>query len=296
MRFVSFAVLLLALSRAAWAAGANEDTALRPGGRDSSIAYSQQIDPLLFQSALPGLGILHLGGEFLDSAPPGPDNSSWWPQKAPRDSAGFFMLHEAEHKPAGGDPGGTEADEGTKGWFGIELVFMIIDADGEILASIFSGEEEDSGNSAGSEGTKGEREADGGLFGLNFSFGFGESGREAFGMGLIGEVGYLNGDFLVADEEFIDVEGIYYLVGPSLRFGDDSGGGSLDLLVGKVDDPRISTLFNLRFTMRAGVGPVSSGFYAGLTVGLLYIGFEEDFSSELGDLNLLFGLVLGGQF
>ena len=115
-------------------------------------------------------------------------------------------------------------------------------------------------------------------------------------MGFTGEVGYLNADFLVVDEEFIDVEGVYYLVGPSLRFGDEAGSGSLDLLVGKVDDPRISTLFNLRLTLRAGVGPVSSGFYVGLTVGLLYIGFEEDFSSELGDLNLLFGLVIGGQF
>ncbi|MCZ6558438.1 MAG: hypothetical protein O7A69_11790 [SAR324 cluster bacterium] len=292
LRLISLAVLLLALTRVSSAAGANENTAPRLGGRDSGIAYFQQLAPLPFPFTPPGLDFLQSGGEFLDSAPPGPDNSSGRPQQSPRGSAGLFMLHEPKHNPAGDNPVDAEAEIGTKAWFGIELVFMILDAEGELLVELLSGGEA-SEDSMESEEKEGQREIDGGMFGLNFSFGF---GGQAAGVGFIGEVGYLNGDFAEVDEKIFEIEGVYYLAGPSLRFDADSkSSGSLDVLVGKVDDPRISTLVNLRFNIRSGGGPVSSGFYYGITVSLLYIGFEEDFSSEIGDLNLLWGFLVGGQ-
>ena len=134
------------------------------------------------------------------------------------------------------------------------------------------------------------------MTGLSLSFGFGE--RASYGLGFVLETGYLSADLSVFGmEERLDVEGSYFLAGPSIRFGGEDGSGSLDVLFGESEDPNVGTLFNLRLNMRAGVGPVSSGFYIGLSIGLLYIGFDEDVDSYFsGNLNILWGLVLGGQF
>ena len=137
---------------------------------------------------------------------------------------------------------------------------------------------------------------DGVMFGFNLSFGFGE--REAWGLGLVVESGILSADLAVAGVDgLISVNGEYTLAGPSLRFGGEKGHASLDLLFGDMNDPQVSNLFNFRFNARFGVGPVSSGFYFGMSIGLLYIGFDEDVDSIFsGNVNILWGLVLGGQF
>ncbi len=265
-RLLCILTLLAALTAAGPVAQACEEWLPRNGGPtpsapDSGCLHRQYKDPLFS----PAIGLLLRSGE----------------EAAPRDSAGFFALHEPEHKPAAGDPvAEEEEDEGISLWFGTEFVFMFIGSDEDDTSE----EEEPS-----------ELVDDGIMTGLSLSFGFGE--RSAWGLGFVVESGYLSADLTVIGlEERVSVDGAYFLAGPSLRFGGKDGSGSLDVLVGESEDSKVSTLVDFRFNMRAGVGPVSSGFYIGLSISLLYIGFEEDFSSDFGDLNILWGLLIGGQF